>query len=103
MSAPFFGIESDTLGGLRAAGAITFANARLALAQLPPPAHGADLNVDLGALDGGDSASAQVGPSFSIDPEMLETYSNVFDQHASEIESHSQTLMSNLQSLNFSS
>ena len=60
MSAPFFGIESDTLGGLRAAGAITFANARLALAQLPPPAHGADLNVDLGALDGGDSATLAV-------------------------------------------
>lgn len=54
-------------------------------------------------LDGGDSGAGQIGPGFSIDPEMLESYSNVFDQHASEIEGHSQTLMSNLQSLNFSS
>lgn len=52
-------------------------------------------------LDGGDSAGAQVGPGFSINPEMLESYSNVFDQHATEIEGHSQTLMSNLQTLNF--
>ncbi|MGH8090357.1 MAG: STAS domain-containing protein [Rudaea sp.] len=60
MSAPFFGIESDTLGGLRATGSISFANARQALAQLPPPAHGTDLKVDLSTLDGGDSATLAV-------------------------------------------
>lgn len=57
---PFFGIEADTLGGLRAAGAITFANASRALAQMPAPARGTALNVDLGALDGGDSATLAV-------------------------------------------
>ena len=60
MSAPFFGLESDTLGGLRATGSISFANAGRALAQLPQPPHGAELNVDLGALDGGDSATLAV-------------------------------------------
>jgi phospholipid transport system transporter-binding protein len=57
---PFFGIEADTLGGLRAAGAITFANASRALAQMPAPPRGTALNVDLGALDGGDSATLAV-------------------------------------------
>ena len=60
MSATFFGLESDTLGGLRATGSISFANARQALAQLPPPTRGGELKMDLGALDGGDSATLAV-------------------------------------------
>jgi ABC-type transporter Mla MlaB component len=60
VSAPFFGIEADTLGGLRATGSITFANAGRALAQLPAPAPGGAMKVDLGALDGGDSATLAV-------------------------------------------
>lgn len=60
MSAPFFGIEADTLGGLRATGTISFANARQALAQLPATTRGSDLKVDLGALVGGDSATLAV-------------------------------------------
>ncbi|HST26960.1 MAG TPA: STAS domain-containing protein [Rudaea sp.] len=60
MSTPFFGLDSDTLGGLRATGSISFANARQALAELPPTTRGAELKVDLGALDGGDSATLAV-------------------------------------------
>lgn len=60
MSTPFFALEADTLGGLRATGAISFANARRALAQMPLPARGAALKVDLGALDGADSATLAV-------------------------------------------
>lgn len=60
MSTPFFGLEADTLGGLRAAGTISFANARQALAQMPTFMRGAALKVDLGALDGGDSATLAV-------------------------------------------
>lgn len=60
MSAPFFGLESDTLGGLRATGSISFANASRALAQMPASVRGAALKVDLGALDGGDSATLAV-------------------------------------------
>lgn len=60
MSAPFFGLETDTRGGLRATGAISFANARQALARMPAPARGIALKVDLGALDGADSATLAV-------------------------------------------
>ncbi|HEY7871206.1 MAG TPA: STAS domain-containing protein [Rudaea sp.] len=60
MSTPFFGIEADTLGSLRATGSITFANASMALAQMPAPLRGSALKVDLGALDGGDSATLAV-------------------------------------------
>lgn len=60
MNARFFGLDADTLGGLRATGAISFANARQALAQMPVPVRGSALKVDLGALDGGDSATLAV-------------------------------------------
>jgi ABC-type transporter Mla MlaB component len=56
----FFDLESDTLGGLRASGSISFANARQALAQLPPLVRSQPLNVDLGPLDGADSATLAV-------------------------------------------
>ncbi|MBU6199115.1 MAG: STAS domain-containing protein [Xanthomonadaceae bacterium] len=60
MSAPFFVLEADTLGALRATGAVSFANAKQALAQMPPPACGSEMKVDLGALDGADSATLAV-------------------------------------------
>ena len=60
MNTPFFGIEADTLGSLRATGSITFANASRALTQMPAPVRGSALKVDLRALDGGDSATLAV-------------------------------------------
>lgn len=60
MNTPFFGLEADTLGGLRATGAISFANAGRALAQMPPLAQDGELKVDLGSLDGADSATLAV-------------------------------------------
>ncbi|MBS0557541.1 MAG: STAS domain-containing protein [Proteobacteria bacterium] len=61
MSAPFFGLEADTLGGLRATGAISFANAARALGQMPAPVRGSEaLKIDLGALQGADSATLAV-------------------------------------------
>jgi phospholipid transport system transporter-binding protein len=60
-SAPYFSVESDTLGTLRVSGAITFANAARALTQLPQtPRGGATLTVDLAALEGADSATLAV-------------------------------------------
>ncbi|HSN00984.1 MAG TPA: STAS domain-containing protein [Rudaea sp.] len=60
MSAPAFALADDAAGGLRATGAISFANARQALARLPVPIRGGVLTLDLGALDGGDSATLAV-------------------------------------------
>ncbi|MHB8447939.1 MAG: STAS domain-containing protein [Rudaea sp.] len=60
MSAPFFALEDDTLGGLRATGVVSFANAKRAWAQMPSPACGGELKVDLGALGGADSATLAV-------------------------------------------
>lgn len=58
---PFFGLESDTLGTLRVSGAISFANAARALAQKPQaPRAGAALDIDLAALENGDSATLAV-------------------------------------------
>jgi len=47
-AAPYFSVESDTLGTLRVTGAITFANAARAL------------NIDLAALEDADSATLAV-------------------------------------------
>lgn len=60
MSTPLFALEADTLGGLRATGVVSFANARRAFAQMPSPSRGGELKVDLGALDGADSATLAV-------------------------------------------
>ncbi|MBS0487822.1 MAG: STAS domain-containing protein [Proteobacteria bacterium] len=61
MSMPFFSLEADTLGGLRVSGAISFANAARALEQMPRPVHGAEaMAIDLGALQGADSATLAV-------------------------------------------
>ncbi|MGH8041523.1 MAG: STAS domain-containing protein [Rudaea sp.] len=61
MSAPYFALESDTLGGLRVSGTISFANASRALAQRPrPPRAGTPLSIDLAALHGADSATLAV-------------------------------------------
>ena len=59
--APYFSVESDTLGTLRVSGAITFANAAHALQQTPQaPRGGTTLNIDLGALEAPDSATLAV-------------------------------------------
>lgn len=61
MSAPFFNVESDTMGTLRVSGSITFANATRALAQMPvAPNSGAALDLDLSALKHADSATLAV-------------------------------------------
>jgi len=59
--APYFAVESDTLGTLRVSGAITFANAARALAHSPrAPRAGTPLNIDLAALENADSATLAV-------------------------------------------
>jgi phospholipid transport system transporter-binding protein len=58
---PYFNVESDTLGTLRVSGAISFANAGRALAQMPePPRSGTPLTIDLSALENADSATLAV-------------------------------------------
>jgi phospholipid transport system transporter-binding protein len=58
---PYFSVESDTLGTLRVSGAISYANAALALTHAPQPAQaGVPLNVDLSALEDADSATLAV-------------------------------------------
>jgi phospholipid transport system transporter-binding protein len=60
-AAPYFSVESDTLGTLRVSGAISYANAALALTHAPHAAHaGAPLNIDLSALENADSATLAV-------------------------------------------
>jgi phospholipid transport system transporter-binding protein len=60
-SAPYFSVESDTLGTLRVSGAITFANAARALLHAPKATRdGATLNIDLAALENADSATLAV-------------------------------------------
>jgi phospholipid transport system transporter-binding protein len=59
--APYFSVESDTLGTLRVAGAITFSNAARALAHMPQaPRAGSPLAIDLAALENSDSATLAV-------------------------------------------
>ena len=56
--APFFSVESDTLGTLRVSGAISDANAARALTQVPQaPRAGATMDIDLAALENSDSAT----------------------------------------------
>lgn len=60
-AAPYFTVESDTLGTLRVSGAITFTNAARALAHLPQaPRAGTPLAIDLAALENADSATLAV-------------------------------------------
>ena len=60
-AAPYFSVESDTLGTLRVSGAITFTNAARALAHMPQAPHaGAPLAIDLSALENADSATLAV-------------------------------------------
>jgi len=59
--APYFSVESDTLGTLRVSGAITFTNAARALAHMPQvPRAGTPLAIDLSALKNADSATLAV-------------------------------------------
>jgi ABC-type transporter Mla MlaB component len=59
--APYFSVESDTLGTLKVAGAISYANAGLAAAQAPEATQaGAPVNIDLSALEDADSATLAV-------------------------------------------
>jgi phospholipid transport system transporter-binding protein len=59
--APYFNVESDTLGTLRVSGAISYANAAQALAQAPQvPRAGTPLDIDLSALENSDSATLAV-------------------------------------------
>lgn len=59
--APFFSLESDTMGTLRVSGAISFANAARALTQAPQLTRtGATLDIDLAALENSDSATLAV-------------------------------------------
>ena len=60
-AAPYFAVESDTLGTLRVSGAISYANAARALLHTPPaPRGGSRLDVDLSALENADSATLAV-------------------------------------------
>jgi phospholipid transport system transporter-binding protein len=59
--APYFSVESDTLGTLRVSGAISYANAGRALLHAPlAPRAGTPLDVDLSALEKADSATLAV-------------------------------------------
>ena len=59
--APYFNVESDTLGTLRVSGAISYANAAQALVHAPQAARaGAPLAIDLSALENADSATLAV-------------------------------------------
>ena len=59
--APYFNVESDTLGTLRVSGAISYPNAAQALAQAPQvPRAGTPLDIDLSALENSDSATLAV-------------------------------------------
>lgn len=67
---PFFSLESDTLGTLRVAGAISFSNAARALAQAPRLTRaGAALDIDLSALENADSATLAVLIAWTADVE----------------------------------
>jgi len=71
---PYFSVESDTLGTLRVSGAISYANAALALAQAPRAAQaGAPLNIDLSALENADSATLAVLIAWSAQERRCET------------------------------
>ena len=58
--APFFSVESDTMGTLRVSGAISFANAARALTQVPQAPRAAAMEIDLSALENSDSATLAV-------------------------------------------
>lgn len=53
-------------------------------------------------LGGGAGGSVQIGPSFSLDPEMLSAHAAAFDEHADTISGHAGEFVSRLSSLNFS-
>lgn len=58
---PFFSLESDTMGTLRVAGAISFANAARAMGQAPQLVRNSrPLDLDLAALENADSATLAV-------------------------------------------
>lgn len=58
--APFFSVESDTMGTLRVSGAISFANAARALTQVPQAPRAGAMEIDLSALENSDSATLAV-------------------------------------------
>jgi phospholipid transport system transporter-binding protein len=58
--APFFSVESDTMGTLRVSGAISYANAARALTQVPQAPRAGAMEIDLSALENSDSATLAV-------------------------------------------
>jgi len=67
-AAPYYSLETDSLGTLRLRGAISFTNAAQALAVPPqPPRPGTALDLDLAALEGADSATLAVLIAWSAD------------------------------------
>jgi uncharacterized protein YukE len=49
----------------------------------------------------GGGGSTQIGPSFSLDPEMLSAHADKFDEHADAISGHADAFVSKLSNLNF--
>ena len=59
-AAPFYSLETDSLGTLRLRGAISFANAAQAYASPPQARSGGSLDIDLAGLENADSATLAV-------------------------------------------
>ena len=60
-AAPYYNLETDSLGTLRLRGAISFVNAAQAYAAPPQsPKRGGALDIDLAALENADSATLAV-------------------------------------------
>jgi len=60
-AAPYYNLETDSLGTLRLRGAISFVNAAQAYASPPQaPKRGGALDIDLAALENADSATLAV-------------------------------------------
>jgi len=61
--APFFSVESDTMGTLRVSGAISFANAARALTQVPQAPRAGAMEIDLSA---GKLGQCDAGGSYRV-------------------------------------
>jgi phospholipid transport system transporter-binding protein len=65
--APFYSLETDSLGTLRLRGAISFTNAAQAFASPPQALKRDALDIDLAALENADSATLAVLIAWSAD------------------------------------
>ena len=73
-AAPFYSLETDSLGILRLRGAISFVNAAQAYASPPTaPKRGGALDIDLAALENADSATLAVLIAWSAQARRNET------------------------------